>query len=130
MKAFQRIYSKLPRICWEPSTSWFICGFVFQVASKKNCVQTIWDIFLHENINKYNFYKFTTNSLLSFLTNQKQEPCFQQVGGLVTLNTFAFSFWRVGLYFKAMPNSIDFHKRSFFHQIDNNANLHVNLMGL
>ena len=54
---------------------------------------------------------------LSFLTNQKQEPGFQQVGGLVTRNISAFCLSRVALYFKAMPNLIDFYKGIFLHVI-------------
>ena len=54
---------------------------------------------------------------LSFLTNQKQESGFQQVGGLVTRNISVFCLRPVVLYFKDMPNSIDFYKRIFFHVI-------------
>ena len=45
-------------------------------------------MFLHENNRNYNSYRFSNKSVfilfLSFLTNQKQESGFQQVGGLVT----------------------------------------------
>ena len=42
-------------------------------------------------INSYRFsYKFAFILFLSFLTNQKQESGFQQVGGLVTRNIPAF----------------------------------------
>ena len=64
-----------------------------------------------------NSYKFTFALFLSFHTNQKQEPNFQQVGGLARRNNFAFCLQRIALYFKAMPNSIDFYKRIFLHVI-------------
>ena len=66
---------------------------------KKDCVGkvllTIWETFLHENNRNYNPYKFSYKFafilFLSFLTNQKQESGFQQVGGLVTTrNTSGF----------------------------------------
>ena len=64
---------------------------------KKQCVEKILlaisEIFLHENNRNYNSYrfghKFAFVFFLSFLTNQKQESGFQQVGGLVTRNIFA-----------------------------------------
>ena len=56
------------------------------------------------------------SSFFSFLTNQKQESDFQQVGGLVT-EIFVFCLQRVALYFKAMLNSIDFYKGIFLHVI-------------
>ena len=55
-----------------------------------------------------------TNSLLSFLTNQKQQSGSKEVGSLVTRNISVFCLWRVALFFKAMPNSIDFYKGIFF----------------
>ena len=52
---------------------------------------------------------YVTNSLLfSFVLSQK--PNFQQVGGLLTNNSFAF-------YFKSMQNSIGFYKSIFLHVI-------------
>ena len=59
---------------------------------KKDCVGkvllAIWEMFLHENNRDYNPYKFSYKFafilFLSFLTNQKQESGFQQVGSLVT----------------------------------------------
>ena len=54
---------------------------------------------------------------MSFLTNQTQESGFQQVGDLVTRNISVFCLLRVALYFKAMPNSIDFYKEMFLHVI-------------
>ena len=64
-----------------------------------------------------NSYKFTFVLFLSYHTNQKQESNFQQVGGLVTRNSFVFCLQRIALYFKAMPNSIDVYKRIFLHVI-------------
>ena len=78
-------------------------------------------IFLHENNRSYNFYRFSEKFafilFLSFLTNQKQKLGFQQVGGLVMRNFSIFCLWRMALYFKAMPNSIDFYKGIFLHLI-------------
>ena len=59
--------------------------------------------------------KFALIFFLPFLTNEKQESDFQQVGGLVTRYISVFCLWRVVLYFKAMPNSIDFYKGIFLH---------------
>ena len=61
--------------------------------------------------------KCTFLPFLFFHKNQKQESNFQQVGGLVTRNSFAFCLQRVVLYFKGMPNSIHFYKRIFLHVI-------------
>ena len=55
-----------------------------------------------------------TNSLLSFLANQKQQSGSKEVDSLVTRNISVFCLWRVALFFKAMPNSIDFYKGIFF----------------
>ena len=65
---------------------------------KKHCVAKVLlavsEIFLHENNNNYNSYRFSYRFVfilfLSFLTNQKQESGFQQVGGLVTRNISVF----------------------------------------
>ena len=54
---------------------------------------------------------------LSFLTYHKQESGFQQIGGLVTRNICIFCLERVVLYFKAMPNSIEFFKEIFIYVI-------------
>ena len=78
----------------------------------------VWEIFLHENNHNYNScrysYKFAFILVLPFLTNQKQESDFQQVGGLVARNISAFCLYRVVFYFQTMPNSIDFYKGIFF----------------
>ena len=54
----------------------------------------IWETFLHENNRNYNSYKFSYKFafILSFyfLTSQKQESRFQQVGSLVTGNISIF----------------------------------------
>ena len=65
---------------------------------KKHCVAkallAISDIFLYEsnrNYNSYRFsYKFSFILFLSFITKQKQEPGFQQVGDLITRKMFVF----------------------------------------
>ena len=70
----------------------------FKGSVKKHCIakilQGIWERFLYENNRNYNFYKFsykfTFIPFLSFHRNQKQESDFQQIGGLVTRNSFAF----------------------------------------
>ena len=62
-----------------------------------------------------------TNSLLSLFCDvikpKNKNQIFEQFGGLVTRNTFAFCLQPVGLYFKGMPNSIDFYKKIFLHVI-------------
>ena len=74
-------------------------------------------IFLHGNNRNYNSckfsYKFTLIPFLSFLKYQKQESNFQQGGGLLTRTIFVFCLLRVALYFKALPNSINFYKEPF-----------------
>ena len=87
---------------------------------KKKCLAkgliAIWDI-----IATIILTDLVTNSLLSFflsfLTNQKQESGFQQVGCLVTKNIWFLFIASVMLYFKAMSNSIDFYKGIFLHVI-------------
>ena len=67
---------------------------MIQVISVKALCSKILDILFHENDRNYNpyrlSYKFTFIIFLSFLTNQKQEASFQQVGGLVTKNLSVF----------------------------------------
>ena len=111
----------MARIFWGRSTSCFIYSFVFQVIMKKHCgakiSQGIWERSLYENNRNSNSCKFCCKYIfipfLFFHRNQKQESNFQQVGGLVTWNSFTFYLQWVALYFKGMPNSIDFHKRIF-----------------
>ena len=115
------------RICWERSTSCFIYSFLIEMISKKTLhfvamvLLAIWEIFLYEYNRSYNFYRFSYKFgfilFLSFLTNQKQESGFQQVGGLATRNISVFCLERVALYIKAMPNSINFYKEIFLHVI-------------
>ena len=65
---------------------------------KKHCVAkvllAIWEKFLHENNRNYKSnkfsYKFAFILFLPFLTKQKQESGFQQVGCLATKNISAF----------------------------------------
>ena len=54
------------------------------------CVTKILQGILETNSYKFS-YKFTFIPFLCFYRNQKQEPNFQQVGGLVTRNSFVFS---------------------------------------
>ena len=76
---------------------------------------------LDENNRNYDLNSFSCKFafilFLSFLTNQKQESDFQQIGGLVTRDISVFCLQRVVLYFKVMPNSIDFYKGIFLHFI-------------
>ena len=53
-------------------------------------LQGTWEIFLWKNNLNFNSYKLSYNPFLSFHRNQKQESNCQQVGGLVTRNSFAF----------------------------------------
>ena len=62
-------------------------------------------------------YKFAFIPILSFLRKQKQKSNFQQVVGLVARNISTFSVKRAALYFRTMPNSIDFYKATFLHVI-------------
>ena len=97
----------------------------FKWSVKKHCVAkvllAVWEIILHENNRNYNLprfsYKVASIPSLSFLGNQKQKSKFQQVGGLITRNISVICLWRVALYFKAMPNSVDFYKGTFLHVI-------------
>ena len=85
--------------------------------SVEKVLLAIWEIFIHENNRNYNSYRFSHKFafilFLVFLTIQKQELCFQQVGGQVAKNISVFCLQRVALYFKAMSNSIDFYKGIF-----------------
>ena len=91
------------------------------ISEKRNSVEkvlvAILEIFLRENNRNYDpyrfNYKFAFILFLPFLTNQKEESSFQQVGGLVRRIIPVFCLQRVALYFKAMPNSIDFYKGIF-----------------
>ena len=58
-----------------------------------------------------------TNSLLSSFCHFLQQGDFEQVDGLVSRNIPVFCFYRIALYFKAMPNSIDFYKGILLHVI-------------
>ena len=86
------------RICWGRSTGYFIYNFVIQVISektlcRKDFTSNLRDIFAWNNRNydSYIFtYKFAFILFFSFLTNQKEESGFQQVGGLVTRNISVF----------------------------------------
>ena len=59
------------------------------------------------------------NSLLSLFCpafetiNKNLSTSFTKVGGLVTGNVSVFCLYRVKIYFKAIPNSIDFYKGIF-----------------
>ena len=97
----------------------------FKWSARKHCVAKLLpamrELLLHENNHNYNSYRFSYKFAfilaLSFLTNQKQQSCFQQVGGLVTTTSFVFVFSSFALYFKAMLNSIDFYKGIFSHVV-------------
>ena len=55
--------------------------------------------------------------LFSLHKNQKQEIVFRKVWGLVTKNISILCLWQVVLYFKRMPNLIDFYKGILLHDI-------------
>ena len=84
-------------------------------------LQVIWERFLYENNFNYIsykfFFKFTFIPFLSFHINQKHESNFQQVGCLVTRNSFAVCSLRVTPDCKSVPNSTDFHKIIVLHGI-------------
>ena len=108
----------MTRICWGRSTGCFIYSFVNQVICEKTLSSKGFTSNFKDILNENNLTiiptDLVTNSLwflfLSFLTNQKQESGFQQVGGLVTRNISVFCLLQVALYLKAMSNSIDFYK--------------------
>ena len=117
---------QLARICRGRSTVCFIYNFVIQELSEKNTVQQRF----YQQFERHFYMKIivtiiatniVTNLLLSiffsFLTNQKQEYGFQQVGGLVRKNIFVFCLQPVALYFKTIPNSVDFCEGIFLHVI-------------
>ena len=122
-KAFQQIIATFRKLFNECAHSWW--GFAegvlqvvlfivlwFKWSIKKHCVAkvlpAIWEIFWYENYRNYNFYRFSYKLafilLLSFLTLQKQESGFEQIGGAVTRNIYFFCLKRVTLYVKAMLN--------------------------
>ena len=108
-------------ICQGRSTSCFVQGLVLQVICVENISQGTWDRFWYENdrtYSSYNFgYRFIFIPFLSLHRNKKQESNFQQDGGLLTRNSFAFCLKCVALYFNEIPNSIDFYKKIFLHVI-------------
>ena len=117
----------MARICWGRSTSFLVYNFVFQAISEKimcckDFTRKLRGLLCKNNPN-FNSCKFIYKlNFISFLPlsrhrNQKQESNFQQVGCLVTRNSFDFCLYRVVLYFKVMLNSIDFYKRIFLHVI-------------
>ena len=69
---------------WLASVLFTVWGIKWSV--KKPCIAKvlvpIWEIFLHENNCNYNSYRFSYKVpfilFFSFITNQKQELCFQQ----------------------------------------------------
>ena len=91
---------------------------MFQVISNKApCNKDFTKRRLGGNIFYKFSYKFALIPFLSFRRNEKQEPNFQHVVGLVTRKIYVFCFWQVALYFKGMPDLIDFDKRIFLHVI-------------
>ena len=91
------------------------------VLCSKGFTSNLRDIFYVKIIVTIILPDLVTNSLLfsfcPFLQTKKPESRVQQVGGLVTRNTSVFCLKGVALYFKAMPNSIDFYKGIFLHGI-------------
>ena len=74
----------------------------------------IWEVFLGENNRNYSSYRFSHKfvfiPVLSFLRKQEKRIKFLAGCGLVTRNISVFCLQRVALYFKAIPNSINFYK--------------------
>ena len=100
-KASQLMCPWLARICWGHSTGCFIYSFVIPaVISKKTLsskgfswqfqkkfyMKIIANIIPNRFSCKFAFIIF----FLSFLTNQRQESGFRQVGGLITRNISVF----------------------------------------
>ena len=133
LKALRRVCSWLARIFWGRSTSSFIYDFLIQVISdKKVCNKAFtckFERYLYMKviviINNYKYFKLSCKfvfvklqiSFLFCLRNKKQKSSFNQVGGLVTRNVFAFYLSRVERYFKAIPNLTDLYNGIFLHVI-------------
>ena len=114
------------RICLGRSTSCFICGFVFQVIVKNHCIakiiQGIRQTLLNKNNCTYNCHKFSCKFFFIFFLscrrNKKKRVKFSSSWWSDDEKYFfLFCLSWVALYFKAMPNSIDFFKRIWLHVI-------------
>ena len=76
----------------------FYQGFVFEAISKKTLgkiLQGIWERLWYKNDHNYDSYKFSFIPFFSFHRNpknkkKKKKSNLQQLGGLVTRNSFAF----------------------------------------
>ena len=77
----------------------FYQGFVFEAISKKTLgkiLQGIWERLWYKNDHNYDSYKFSFIPFFSFHRNPKnkkkkqKKSNLQQLGGLVTRNSFAF----------------------------------------
>ena len=90
------------------------------VLCSKGLTSNLRDIFYVKIIVTIILPDLVTNSLLfsfcPFLQTKKPESRVQQVGGVVTRNT-CFLFKGSALYFKVMPNSVDFYKGILLHGI-------------
>ena len=101
----------------------FYLRFVFQVNSEKTLCSKDFTRNLRDFYAKIIAAIIPANVVTSFLSslffqrNQKQEWNFQQVGGLLRRNSFAFCLWQVILYLKGVLNSMNFYKRIFLHVI-------------
>ena len=77
----------------------------------------VWEIFISENNCNCYFYKSRHKFVFILLTSssraEKHESLFQQAGGLVT-QKHPFCLQRVALYFKRIPNSVDFYQEFFY----------------
>ena len=104
---------------WTCSADCFIYSFVIQVISEKTLCSTeftgnLRDIFT----SQLQFLQILLQirfDLLFVLFYKAKELGFQQVASLVTRYISAFCLERVALYFKAMPNSINFYKGIFIY---------------
>ena len=92
---------------------------------KKSCVvkvlRAISEIFLHENNPNYQSYrficKFSFILFLFLLQTKNKNQVFSKLVVWYRAIFLGFCLRRVALYFKAMPNSIDFYKVIFLHVI-------------
>ena len=81
--------------------------------SSDQCKKSVYQRF-YLQCERYFYMKIP---FLLFLRKQKQNSDFLEVGGLVTRNISAFCWQWIMLFFKAIPNSIDFYKGIFLNVI-------------
>ena len=111
-RKLESILTNVPLVCKDLQKlciGCFIYSFVIHLICKRNA-----DLVS----NPYRIsYKLFFIFFSFFLTKQKQDSGFQQVGRKIFVCLFVFCLRPVTLYFKAMPNSVDFYKGIFLHVI-------------